>query len=141
MRPSRLLRFGGELGSKTLDGNVGVRVVQTDYLASGSARQPDWTQHPLLNNNGDPDFVAKWGTGAWLPNEFEDSYQDVLPSLNLRLKLNPELQLRFAASKAIARPAWISSRRTSRWVATSSPPTCPRIRTTRTLRRYRRPKW
>lgn len=100
-----LLRFGHELGSKTLDGNVGVRVVQTDYTASGSARQADWTQHPLLNNNGDPDFVAKWGTGAWLPNHFEDSYQDVLPSLNLRLKLNPELQLRFAASKAIARPS------------------------------------
>ena len=62
----------------------------TDYTASGSAKQPDWTQHPLLNNNGDPDFVAKYGTGAWLPNHFEDSYQDVLPSLNLRLKLNPE---------------------------------------------------
>jgi TonB-dependent receptor len=100
-----LLRFGKELGSKTLDGNVGVRVVQTDYTASGSARQADWTQHPLLNNNGDPDFVAKWGTGAWLPNHFEDSYQDVLPSLNLRLKLTPELQLRLAASKAIARPS------------------------------------
>jgi TonB-dependent receptor len=100
-----LLRFGSELGSKTLDGNVGVRVVKTDYVASGSARQADWTQHPLLNNNGDPDFVATWGTGAWLPNHFEDSYQDVLPSLNLRLKLNPELQLRLATSKAIARPS------------------------------------
>ena len=54
-----LLRFGHELGSTTLDGNVGVRVVRTDYSASGSAKQPDWTQHPLLNNNGDPDFVAK----------------------------------------------------------------------------------
>ena len=89
-----LLRFGGELGSKTLDGNIGVRVVQTDYTAAGSVRQPDWINHPLLNNNGDPDFVAKWGTGAWLPNSFDDSYQDVLPSLNLRLKLTAELQLR-----------------------------------------------
>src|SRR5688572_16935249 len=100
-----LLRFGQELGSSTLDGNVGVRVVRTDYTAAGSAQQPDWTQHPLLNNNGDPDFVARLGTGAWLPNQYEDSYQDVLPSLNLRLKLNPEFQLRFAASKAIARPS------------------------------------
>lgn len=100
-----LLRFAGEVGSKTLDGNVGVRVVKTDYIASGSAKQADWTQHPLLNNNGDPEFVSKWGTGAWLPNHFDDSYQDVLPSLNLRLKLSPELQLRFAASKAIARPS------------------------------------
>ncbi|MDF3022066.1 MAG: TonB-dependent receptor [Steroidobacteraceae bacterium] len=100
-----LLRFGNEIGVGTLDGNVGVRVVRTDYTASGSARQPDWTTHPLLNNNGDPDFVAKYGTGAWLPNHFDDSYQDVLPSLNVRWKLNEELQFRFAASKAIARPA------------------------------------
>jgi TonB-dependent receptor len=100
-----LLRFGKEFGSRTLDGNIGARFVKTDYTASGSAQQADWTQHPLLNNNGDPNFVAKWGTGAWLPNHFEDSYQDVLPSLNLRLKLTPELQLRLAASKAIARPS------------------------------------
>ena len=100
-----LLRFGKDLASGTLDGNVGVRVVRTDYTASGSARQPDWTTHPLLNNNGDPDFVSKWGTGAWLPNHFEDSYQDVLPSLNLRWKLSDELQFRLAASKAIARPS------------------------------------
>lgn len=100
-----LLRFGNDIGSMTLDGNVGVRVVRTDYQASGAAKQPDWTAHPLLNNNGDPDFVAKYGSGQWLPNNFEDSYQDVLPSLNLRLKLTPEVQLRFAASKAIARPS------------------------------------
>jgi TonB-dependent receptor len=100
-----LLRFGKELGSKTLDGNVGVRVVRTDYEASGFANQPDWTTHPLLNNNGDPNFVAKWGTGDWLPNQFDDSYQDVLPSLNVRFKFSPELQLRFAASKAMARPS------------------------------------
>ncbi|HEX6636715.1 MAG TPA: TonB-dependent receptor, partial [Steroidobacteraceae bacterium] len=101
-----LLRFGKELGSKTLDGNVGVRVVRTDYQASGSANQPDWSsQADLLNNNGDPDFVAKWGSGQWLPNHYEDSYQNVLPSLNVRFKFTPELQLRFAASKAMARPS------------------------------------
>jgi TonB-dependent receptor len=102
-----LLRFGGELGSKTLDGNVGVRVVQTDYVASGNAQQPDWQSREqlLINGSGDPDFVTKWGSGDWLPNHFEDSYQDVLPSLNLRLKLAEGFQLRLAASKAIARPS------------------------------------
>jgi TonB-dependent receptor len=100
-----LLRFERELGSTTLDGNVGARFVKTDYTAAGNAQQPDWTAHPLLNNNGDPNFVANYGTGQWLPNQFEDSYQDVLPSLNLRLKLTSELQLRLAASKAIARPS------------------------------------
>jgi TonB-dependent receptor len=101
-----LLRFGGELGSLPLDGNVGVRGVKTEYEASGHAQQPDWTSHPLLNANGDPDFIAKYGSGDWLPNEFDDSYTDILPSLNLRLKLTPELQLRLAASKAIARPSF-----------------------------------
>jgi TonB-dependent receptor len=102
-----LLRFAGELGSKTLDGNVGVRVVKTDYVASGNAQQPDWQSREqlLINGSGDPDFVTKWGSGDWLPNHFEDSYQDVLPSLNLRLKLAEGFQLRFAASKAIARPS------------------------------------
>jgi TonB-dependent receptor len=94
------------VGALPLDGNVGVRVVKTEYEATGSAQQPDWTEHPLLNNNGDPDFVAKYGSGAWLPNAFDSSYTDVLPALNMRLKLTPELQLRFAASKAIARPAF-----------------------------------
>ena len=101
-----LLRFGGDVGSLPLDGNVGVRAVRTQYDAAGSAQQPDWTSHPLLNNNGDPNFVAKFGTGQWLPNQFDASYTDVLPSLNLRLKLTPELQLRFAASKAMARPSF-----------------------------------
>lgn len=101
-----LLRFGGDLGSLPLDGNVGVRAVRTDYEAVGQAQQPDWTNHPLLNNNGDPTFVANYGSGDWLPRNFEDSYTDVLPSLNLRLKLTPELQLRLAASKAIARPSF-----------------------------------
>ncbi|HET9861927.1 MAG TPA: TonB-dependent receptor [Steroidobacteraceae bacterium] len=101
-----LLRFGKEFGSRTLDGNIGVRYVKTDYSASGSANQPDWSsQADLLNANGDPEFVAKWGSGAWLPNHFEDSYDDVLPSLNVRLKLTPDFQLRLAASKAIARPS------------------------------------
>ena len=102
-----LLRFGGELGSKTLDGNVGVRVVKTDYVASGNAQQPDWKSREqlLINGSGDPDFVTKWGSGDWLPNHYEDSYQDVLPSLNLRLKLTEGFQLRLAASKAIARPS------------------------------------
>jgi TonB-dependent receptor len=101
-----LLRFGGDLGSLPLDGNIGVRAVRTEYEAVGYAQQPDWTNHQLLNNNGDPNFVANYGSGDWLPRTFDDSYTDVLPSLNLRLKLTPELQLRFAASKAIARPTF-----------------------------------
>jgi TonB-dependent receptor len=101
-----LLRFGGDVGSLPLDGNIGVRAVRTDYEASGHVQQPDWTEKPLLNNNGDPNFVANYGSGDWLPNDYEDSYTNVLPSLNVRLKLTPELQLRLAASKAIARPSF-----------------------------------
>jgi TonB-dependent receptor len=101
-----VLRFGSDDTGLPFDGNIGVRAVRTDYEAAGAAQQPDWSQHPLLNNNGDPNFVANYGSGQWLPNSFEDSYTDVLPSLNLRFKFTPELQLRLAASKAIARPSF-----------------------------------
>ena len=74
-----------------------------------------------------------------MPNEYEDSYQDVLPSLNLRLKLNRELQLRFAASKAIARPSLDQITANVTLGGDISRPTS-RIRI-QTLRRCRPPKW
>jgi TonB-dependent receptor len=97
-----LLRFGGLVGALPLDGNVGVRYVRTETSAHGSAQQPDLRDRGLL----DPDFIARVGTGAWFPVDQEGSYSDVLPSLNLRLKLTPNLQWRFAFSKAIARPTF-----------------------------------
>ena len=96
-----LLRFAGDVGALPLDGNIGVRYVRTETAASGYAQQPDWTSYGLLA----PD-VAALGTGASVAVTQEGSYSDVLPSLNVRLKITPDLQWRFAFSKAIARPTF-----------------------------------
>lgn len=96
-----LLKFGGDVGSLPLDGNVGVRYVKTDTEASGFAQQPNWTQYGLLAPE-----IAALGTGESVAVVQEGSYSDVLPSLNVRLKLTQDLQWRFAFSKAIARPTF-----------------------------------
>lgn len=97
-----VLRFGGDLGSTVLDGNIGTRVVRTESNASGFVQQPDLTESTYI----DRDLVARIGTGQWLPVEQEGSYTDVLPSLNLRLRITPEFIVRAAVSKAIARPSF-----------------------------------
>jgi len=98
-----LLRFGGDVGKLPLDGNVGMRVVGTYYTASGAAQQPNWDSHRATLGDA---FVNAYGTGQWLPNNFSSNYVDALPSLNLRLKITPQLQARFAVSKAITRPSF-----------------------------------
>jgi iron complex outermembrane recepter protein len=77
-----------------LDGNVGVRVVRTENSADGFLVYPDVAYAPYL------------GSGQIEPITARNSYTDVLPSLNLKWELAPNLLMRFAASKAIARPAF-----------------------------------
>jgi TonB-dependent receptor len=103
------LRFGTEVGNLPLDGNIGLRYVKTKTTASGFMQQPNLTTYPLL----DPNLVATAGTGQWVPVDQQSEYDDVLPSLNVRLKLTPDLQARFAASRAIARPSFDQVRATT----------------------------
>ena len=88
-----MLRFGWDFG---LDGNVGVRFVDTDNTASGYILYPDTSSYPTEIQ-------------AVFPNEpifvdVDNSYSNTLPSLNLRYKFTDELIGRFAYSKAIFRP-------------------------------------
>lgn len=85
-----MVNFG--LDNARLDGNVGVRVVRTENAARGFLIYPNVAYAPYL------------GTGQSEPMTAENSYTDVLPSLNLRWEFADNLILRFAASKAIARP-------------------------------------
>ncbi|HEX7804508.1 MAG TPA: TonB-dependent receptor [Pseudoxanthomonas sp.] len=85
-----MVNFG--LDNARLDGNVGVRVVRTENAARGFLIYPNAAYAPYL------------GTGQSEPMTAENSYTDVLPSLNLRWEFADNLILRFAASKAIARP-------------------------------------
>jgi TonB-dependent receptor len=98
-----MLKFGGDIGAMPLDGNVGVRFVRTETAASGYVQQPDWTEYSDVLG---ADFVATYGSGASVPVKQEGEYDDVLPSLNIRLRILPDLQWRFAFSKAMARPTF-----------------------------------
>ena len=81
-----LLRFGTD-GDRPFDGNLGVRVVRTEVQSVG-----------VVNDLANP--------GSFLPVDVQQSYTDVLPSLNLRWMLTDQLQWRVAMSKGVSRPGF-----------------------------------
>jgi iron complex outermembrane receptor protein len=82
-----------------IDGNIGVRYVQTDDLIRGNQRrtvlvtQPNGTQTYVPVT---PDVID--------PVSVKNSYGNWLPSLNARLHLTHNLQFRVALSKTVTRP-------------------------------------
>jgi len=95
------IMLGGE--EREFDGNVGVRIVQTKAEGRGARTIA------LPSGSFDPTSPALaqdllFANGLRTPIEEGRDYWSVLPSLNLRLKLTPELQIRFAAAKTITRP-------------------------------------
>ncbi|WP_235219132.1 TonB-dependent receptor [Sphingobium sp. C100] len=84
--------------SVPVDGNIGVRIVKTSLDVSGFYQQV-------------PQIIAPDGSSMTGPPEFNqitfsDSYTKVLPSLNFRVHLRDNLQLRLAASANLARPSF-----------------------------------
>jgi TonB-dependent receptor len=79
--------------SMPIDGNIGLRVVQTKLNASGFNETA--TYNDALGTNNPPVATAV---------SYTQNYTSILPSLNLRLHLTDRLQARFAASRAMARP-------------------------------------
>lgn len=77
-------KFDAKRMGMPLDGNLGLRIVRTREVVSGSQSIPT--------------------SGAVSPIKIGSTYTDVLPSLNLRYRLNQGLHLRAAASKSITRP-------------------------------------
>jgi iron complex outermembrane receptor protein len=71
-------------GSMPISGNIGVRFVRT---------------HESVLGNQSIDGVIS-------PLNKSSSYNDILPSLNLKIALTNQLQFRFAASKTITRPSF-----------------------------------
>lgn len=119
-----LLRFGmddGPLGH--FDGNIGLRVVETENDATGTPLQ---APSPLAGNVSVANCEAAATTEGFNPTQAcaslqaalnflsapinanavnpKNHYTDWLPSLNLRFFLQPNLYLRLAASRAIYRP-------------------------------------
>jgi TonB-dependent receptor len=96
------LRFGFDDLKYPIDGNIGVRYVKTNMVAHG---------YTVFNNTSNIP-VGATVTGVPVPNianfqqkqDFDNSYSNVLPTLNLRLKASDKLQFRFAYGRAMSRP-------------------------------------
>ncbi len=76
------VNFNHEFGGGTLTGNIGVQAINTDQESRG-----------LVFSNG---VASSLALGA--------NYWDVLPSLNLTLRLDSDTVIRFGASRQIQRP-------------------------------------
>jgi iron complex outermembrane receptor protein len=74
-------------------GNVGLRAVRTDQTSGGNS----------LGASGEVENLF----GNYTPVTAERSYDDYLPSLNFAFDLNPDLVLRVAAARTMARPNYL----------------------------------
>jgi len=112
-----LLKFGNDVNlggsERTLDGNIGVRYVETkstgtSYIVMAAptvvagqcnANCTEFNNYLAFASGG---FTQPYGGGR--------NYSNVLPNLNVRLKWNNELQFRFAASEGMVRPemTWLN---------------------------------
>ncbi|MBB4659701.1 TonB-dependent receptor [Parvularcula dongshanensis] len=117
--------FGQEFGNgMSIDGNVGVRYVQTSLASSGfidyqvipaDAQQPVFdpeTGERLRTDDAEsrddladfqPAAVAYFNQGS-LANGFDNKYEEWLPSFNAKWNLNDEMLIRVGASRALSRP-------------------------------------
>ncbi|TQK11785.1 TonB-dependent receptor [Herbaspirillum sp. SJZ107] len=99
------LRFGWDNLKYPIDGNIGIRYVKTKSNGSGyvsfvppaatdvPAGVPVSGQEKLIN-------IAAFAQAQSSSN----SYDNWLPSLNLRMKYSDKLQFRFAVAKSLSRP-------------------------------------
>ncbi|MGB3167597.1 MAG: TonB-dependent receptor [Alteraurantiacibacter sp.] len=79
-------------------GDIGVRVIRTEIASLG-------VSSALATSPGtDPGTIDIEAVGDPIVNTETNSFWNVLPSANLSLELNPDLLLRLAAYRAIARP-------------------------------------
>lgn len=82
-----------DLNGQGWSGNVGVRLVKTD-------------EHVVANvavSGATPGAITTSLFGAYLPTSFDNNYNDVLPSANVKFDLSEDLLLRLAASKTMTR--------------------------------------
>ncbi|MDO9609092.1 MAG: TonB-dependent receptor [Brevundimonas sp.] len=91
-----VMRFGSNIMGKDWDGNLGLRIVKTESASDGFE----------TITYRDPNSAGATPTTLTIvtPIVGTNKYTDILPSLNLRMFLTSELQLRFAASQNVARP-------------------------------------
>ena len=114
-----MLKFGGDdtkIGNVGFRGNIGVRYVETKVSATGGIQYPIWTPpapqpppapgqpdrtDPLTLTPADDIAFMNGGTDAQSGGA---EHKNWLPSLNLRFGLTDDTFIRFAVSRALARP-------------------------------------
>ena len=101
------LRFSFDEKGLPLDGNIGLRVVRTKNEAQGyTSLSVSAAPAGAVLASGVvlPNFTAATIAANTAKQDFNQSFTDFLPSLNLRFKAAPDLQFRFAVSRALSRP-------------------------------------
>jgi TonB-dependent receptor len=88
--------FAFGLGSVPVDGNIGLRLVDTDATFKANSL--------VVTDNGVAATTRY--TFAYTATTSEKSTLDWMPSLNLRLKLQDDLFLRVAANRTVTRPTF-----------------------------------
>jgi len=117
----------------TFSGNIGVRYVSTDLQSLGSVAFPPtsvtsngetYEEHcfapdpdpnipnppafdpPAICDGGEAEYYNRsdFANGDFVVDDAVNKYENWLPSFNLRVEFNDEMQARFAYSRAMARP-------------------------------------
>lgn len=108
-----MVRFGddsGEILGVPFDGNLGVRVVQTDTAARGRSGAGGVGSSCATSATaacvGATAFVTDFNNQFGDYKIYNNSYTNTLPSLNLRFEVADDVQLRFGASRAMVRPSF-----------------------------------
>jgi len=88
--------FGFDFASLPVDGNIGLRLVDTQATMKGNLM--------VVTGNPPPPAIATSYSFAYDPTTSSQSTLDWLPSLNARVQLEDDLFLRFAASRTVTHP-------------------------------------
>ena len=117
-----MLKFGGPdqtiFGGITVNGNVGVRYVQTEDLSHGSASLSNQTWYQNLAPCSTPTSasnvmniscyltadIKNFGQGLGQASTYGKTHRNWLPSFNIRFGLDDKQFIRFGASRALSRP-------------------------------------
>ena len=94
------LRFGWDDWKIPVDGNLGLRLVRTEADAHGYTVYTPPTGLPTGLTGVPIPVIPAFAVSQ----DFKNTYNDFLPSLNLRAKATNDLQFRFALAKAMTRP-------------------------------------
>ncbi|MCW8124970.1 TonB-dependent receptor [Microbulbifer halophilus] len=92
-----------ELWARPFTLNLGLRAIETTVNSSGFSLDPDAVRFEASDEPGELQYVGDESDYQYRM-DFEDSYTDVLPSLNFKWSLRDDLIYRFSAAKVITRP-------------------------------------